>query len=78
ADNIGLTGVAPRVKIMDVRAFDARGRATIDAIVKALDYAVRNLSWKPAIFEDNFRKYVHIAAGDTMGLYKIRYSSILV
>lgn len=42
ADNIGLTGVAPRVKIMDVRAFDARGRATIDAIVKALDYAVRN------------------------------------
>jgi subtilisin family serine protease len=42
ADNIGLTGVAPRVKIMDVRAFDPRGRATVDSIVKALDYAVAN------------------------------------
>ncbi len=42
ADNIGLTGVAPTVKIMDVRAFDAKGRATVDAIVKALDYAVAN------------------------------------
>ncbi|MFN4217772.1 MAG: S8 family serine peptidase [Candidatus Bipolaricaulia bacterium] len=42
ADNIGLTGVAPNVKIMDVRAFDPKGRATIDAIVKALDYAVSN------------------------------------
>lgn len=42
ADNIGLTGVAPKVKIMDVRVFDARGRATIDAIVKGLEYAVSN------------------------------------
>ncbi|MCI2429391.1 S8 family serine peptidase, partial [Candidatus Acetothermia bacterium] len=42
ADNIGLTGVAPKVKIMDVRALDARGRATTDTIVKALDYAVKN------------------------------------
>ena len=42
SDNVGLTGVAPKVKIMDVRAFDPKGRATIDAIVKALDYAVSN------------------------------------
>ncbi|GBC75826.1 Subtilisin BL [bacterium HR07] len=42
ADNIGLTGVAPKVKIMDVRAFDPKGRATVDTIVKALDYAVAN------------------------------------
>ena len=42
ADNIGLTGVAPKVKIMDVRVFDPKGRATIDSIVKALDYAVHN------------------------------------
>lgn len=42
ADNVGLTGVAPKVKIMDVRAFDPTGRARIDTIVKALDYAVNN------------------------------------
>lgn len=42
ADNIGLTGVAPKVKIMDLRTFDPKGRATVDSIIKALDYAAAN------------------------------------
>lgn len=42
ADNIGLTGVAPKVKIMDLRVFPPKGGATARDIIKALDYATRN------------------------------------
>jgi len=42
ADNVGLTGVAPRVKIMDLRIFPTKGGATSRNIIKALDYATRN------------------------------------
>jgi subtilisin family serine protease len=42
ADNVGLTGVAPRVKIMDLRIFPTKGGATSRDIIKALDYATRN------------------------------------
>lgn len=42
ADNIGLTGVAPKIKIMDLRMLDSRGSGPLPALTKALDYATRN------------------------------------
>jgi subtilisin family serine protease len=39
-DGIGITGVAPGVKIMDVRILDPSGRGSFDDLIKAIDYAV--------------------------------------
>lgn len=42
ADNMGLTGVAPKIKIMDLRMLDARGRGPLPLLAKAIDYATQN------------------------------------
>ncbi len=42
ADGVGLTGVAPKIKIMDLRMLDAQGRGPLPALTKALDYATQN------------------------------------
>jgi thermitase len=40
ADGAGLTGVAPNVRVMDVRVLDARGRATFAAVAAGVRFAV--------------------------------------
>lgn len=41
-DGVGVTGVAPRVKIMDLRVLDERGAGGFDAITSAIRYAADN------------------------------------
>ncbi len=40
ADGVGLTGIAPNVRVMDIRTLDARGRGTFAAVAAGVRFAV--------------------------------------
>lgn len=41
-NNIGIIGIAPKVKIMPVKFLDSRGYGSTEAAIKSIDYAVAN------------------------------------
>lgn len=66
-NDLGISGIAPRVKIMALRAVNERGEGKINDVIRAIDYAINNgadiinLSFTGSNYNKGFREAIERA-----------------